>query len=133
MDYKCGTGHGVGYYLNVHEGPQNFSQSKESTTPLEPGMVVTIEPGIYKEGQHGIRIENMVVVENDIETDAGTFYCLAAMTLCPIDTAPLQIDLMTAAEIDWLNTYHQTVRECLTPHLDPEEANWLETKTRLLA
>ncbi len=132
MDYKCGTGHGVGYYLNVHEGPQNFSQSKERTTPLEPGMVVTIEPGVYKEGRHGIRIENMVVVENDIETEAGTFYRFDTMTLCPIDTAPLQTDLMTAAELDWLNAYHQTVRERLTPHLNDEEANWLETKTRPL-
>ena len=130
MDYKCGTGHGVGYYLNVHEGPQNFSQSKERTTPLEPGMVVTIEPGVYKEGRHGIRIENMVVVENDIETEAGSFYRLATMTLCPIDTAPLQTDLMTAAEIDWLNAYHQTVRERLAPLLNDEEARWLEIKTQ---
>jgi len=132
MDYKCGTGHGVGYYLNVHEGPQNFSQSKESTTPLEPGMVITIEPGIYKEGRHGIRIENMVVVETDIENESGTFYRLAAMTLCPIDTAPLQLDLMTAVEIDWLNAYHQTVRERLAPHLNAEENTWLETKTQPL-
>ncbi len=133
MDYKCGTGHGVGYYLNVHEGPQNFSQSKERTTPLEPGMVITIEPGIYKEGRHGIRIENMVVVESDIETEDGTFYHLDSMTLCPIDTAPLQTDHTTAAEIDWLNAYHQTVRERLTPHLDDAETAWLETKTRPLA
>ncbi len=132
MDYKCGTGHGVGYYLNVHEGPQNFSQSKESTTPLEPGMVVTIEPGIYKEGRHGIRIENMVVVENDIETEDGTFYRLDSMTLCPIDMSPLQPDLMTAAEIDWLNDYHQTVRERLTPLLSAEEATWLEAKSQPL-
>jgi len=128
-DYKCGTGHGVGYFLNVHEGPQGFSQDKRSTTPFEPGMVVTIEPGVYKENRHGIRIENMVSVQNDCETEAGTFYCFDTMTLCPIDTTPIKTELLSAKEIDWLNAYHQTVFEKLAPQLTVEEAAWLKTKT----
>ena len=130
LDYKCGTGHGVGHYLNVHEGPQNFSQHKKSDTPFEPGMILTIEPGVYKEGRHGIRTENMVVVEADCETECGTFYRFRTLTLCPIDTAPLKTELLSAVEIAWLNDYHQTVLEKLSPHLDTETAAWLETKTR---
>ncbi len=130
LDYKCGTGHGVGHYLNVHEGPQNFSQHKKSDTPLEPGMILTIEPGVYKEGRHGIRTENMVVVEEDCETESGTFYCFRTLTLCPIDTTPLKSELLSAVEIEWLNSYHQMVQEKLTPHLSEEEVEWLEGKTR---
>lgn len=132
-DYKCGTGHGVGYFLNVHEGPQSFSQGKGSITPLEPGMVITIEPGVYKEDRHGIRIENMVSVEEDRETECGTFYRFDTMTLCPIDTRPLKTDLMTAREIAWLNAYHQMVLEKLSPHLTTEEVRWLESKTLPIA
>jgi len=132
IDYKCGTGHGVGHYLNVHEGPQNFSQHKKSDTPLEPGMILTIEPGVYKEGRHGIRTENMVVVEEDRETESGTFYRFRTLTLCPIDTTPLKLELLSPVEIEWLNQYHLMVRERLTPHLSEEDIAWLETKTRLL-
>jgi len=130
MDYAHGTGHGVGYYLNVHEGPQNLSQSKRSDTPLEPGMVVTIEPGIYKENRHGIRIENMVVVVDDGETESGAFYRFDTITLCPIDTAPLKLDLLVQAEIDWLNEYHRMVYDRLSPHLSSEERDWLAGKTQ---
>lgn len=130
IDYKCGTGHGVGYYLNVHEGPQNFSQHKKSDTPLEPGMILTIEPGVYKEGRHGIRTENMVVVEADRETESGTFYRFRSLTLCPIDTAPLKLELLSPEEIEWLNNYHATVLERLSPHLKPDETEWLGTKTQ---
>ncbi len=130
LDYKCGTGHGVGCYLNVHEGPQNFSQHKRSDTPFEPGMILTIEPGVYKEGRHGIRTENMVVVEEDRETESGSFYRFRTLTLCPIDTTPLKLELLSAAEIEWLNDYHKTVFEKLSPHLDADEAAWLEAKTR---
>jgi len=129
MDYKCGTGHGVGHFLNVHEGPQGFSQHKNSGTPLEPGMILTIEPGVYKEGQHGIRIENMVHVEADCETESGTFYRFKDLTLCPIDTTPLVGELLSDKERDWLNSYHRLVREKLSPHLTAEEARWLEDKT----
>jgi Xaa-Pro aminopeptidase len=130
LDYKCGTGHGVGHFLNVHEGPQSFSQHKESGTPLEPGMVITIEPGIYKENRHGIRIENIVSVEPDCETESGTFYRFKELTLCPIDTTPLKTEQMTEKELAWLNAYHLNVREKLSPHLTAEESRWLESKTR---
>lgn len=130
LDYKCGTGHGVGHCLNVHEGPQNFSQHKRSDTPFEPGMILTIEPGVYKEGRHGIRTENMVVVEEDCETECGIFYRFRTLTLCPIDTTPLKTELMSPVEISWLNDYHQTVFEKLSPHLSDEDAAWLKTKTQ---
>ncbi len=130
LDYKCGTGHGVGQFLNVHEGPQSFSSHPHSDTPLEPGMVLTIEPGVYKEGRHGIRIENMVSVEPDCETESGTFLRFKELTLFPIDTAPLKINQLLKKEIDWLNAYHQRVFESLSPLLDPEEVDWLKNKTR---
>jgi Xaa-Pro aminopeptidase len=130
LDYKCGTGHGVGHYLNVHEGPQNFSQHKRSDTPFEPGMILTVEPGVYKEGRHGIRTENMVVVEEDCTTESGAFYRFRTLTLCPIDTKPLKLELLSPVERAWLNDYHQTVREKLVSRLTKEEAAWLETKTR---
>ncbi len=129
LDYKCGTGHGVGHFLNVHEGPQSFSQHKSSDTPLEPGMILTIEPGVYKENRHGIRIENMVVVEADCESESGIFYRFGTLTLCPIDTAPLDIERMTKKELGWLDTYHQTVLKKLSPHLSAEEIQWLKGKT----
>ena len=129
LDYKSGTGHGVGCYLNVHEGPQNFSQHKRSGTALEPGMILTIEPGVYKEGRHGIRTENMVVVEEDCETESGTFYRFRTLTLCPIDTTPLKPELLSAEDVEWLNDYHRRVYEKLRPHLDEEEAGWLRQKT----
>ena len=133
LDYKCGTGHGVGYYLNVHEGPQNISPQKRSDTPLEPGMVLTIEPGVYKEGRHGIRTENMVAVEEDCATESGTFYRFRTLTLCPIDTTPLKPELLSPVEIEWLNAYHQTVREGLSPHLSREEVEWLDARTQPIA
>ncbi len=130
LDYKCGTGHGVGCYLNVHEGPQNVSQHKRSDTPLEPGMILTIEPGVYKENRHGIRTENMVVVEEDRETESGTFYRFRTMTFCPIDTAPLKPELLTSVQIEWLNNYHAEVMQQLSPLLTTAEARWLEIKLR---
>ena len=130
IDYQHGTGHGVGCYLNVHEGPQSISPLKRSDTPLEPGMVLTIEPGVYKEGRYGIRTENMVVVEVDCETESGMFYRFRTLTLCPIDTTPLKLELLSPVEIEWLNDYHKTVRDRLSPLLDASEAAWLKTKTR---
>jgi Xaa-Pro aminopeptidase len=132
IDFSHGTGHGVGYCLNVHEGPHSITPHKRSDTPLEPGMVVTIEPGVYREGRHGIRTENMVVVEEDGETDSGIFYRFRTLTLCPIDTAPLKSELLTEADMAWLNSYHQAVRERLSPHLNADEAAWLEEKTKPL-
>lgn len=130
LDYKCGTGHGVGCFLNVHEGPQNISPGKRSDTSFEPGMVVTIEPGVYKEGRHGIRTENMVVVEVDRETECGVFYRFETLTLLPIDTTPLKRELMSDAELQWLNTFHQQVFDRLSPYLGDVEQEWLKGKTR---
>ncbi|VGO11717.1 putative dipeptidase PepE [Pontiella desulfatans] len=130
VDYKCGTGHGVGCYLNVHEGPQGISAHKTCDTPFEPGMLLTIEPGVYKEDRHGIRIENMAVVEEDCETECGIFYRFRTQTLCPVDTAPLKAELMTEKELKWLNAFHQKVFDRLAPHLSAEERAWLENKTR---
>ncbi len=133
IDYKCGTGHGVGYYLNVHEGPQNLSQHQKSGTALEPGMILTIEPGVYKQDRHGIRIENMGCVEEAMKTESGTFLRFETLTLCPIDTSPLVLELLEDREIEWLNGYHAAVREKLSPLLDPEERRWLEAKTAAIA
>lgn len=133
IDYKCGTGHGVGYYLNVHEGPQNLSQHQKSGTALEPGMILTIEPGVYKQDRHGIRVENMVCVEEAMKSESGAFLRFETLTLCPIDTAPLVMELLEDREIEWLNGYHATVRVKLLPLLDAEERRWLEAKTAAIA
>lgn len=130
LDYKCGSGHGVGCYLNVHEGPQNFSQHSKSATPFEPGMILTIEPGVYKAGRHGVRTENMVVVEKDRETESGEFYRFRTMSFCPIDTSPLKLELLSPVEINWLNNYHAEVFQKLSPHLSSDVVEWLATKTR---
>ena len=105
IDYRCGTGHGVGYLLNVHEGPHGF----RSTVALKPGMVVTIEPGVYTEGSHGIRTENTVVVRKDVKTEYAQFYRFDTFTVVPIDTSCLDLSLMTDSEILWLNNYHKHV------------------------
>ncbi len=129
IDYKCGTGHGVGFYLNVHEGPQGFSQAWNANA-LKPGMVVTVEPGVYNAGRYGIRTENMILVAEDRRTDSGEFLCFETLTVCPIDTAPLLPELLTAEEKAWLNGFHRQVRERLSPLLDAVERAWLENKTR---
>jgi Xaa-Pro aminopeptidase len=129
MDYKCGTGHGVGYLLGVHEGPQNFSNRKGAETPLELGMIVTNEPGVYKEGKHGIRTENMLAVQKEKETGDGTFYGFETMTLCPIDTRPIELTRLLDEEKAWLNAYHQQVFEALAPVLSEEEQAFLREET----
>ena len=126
IDYRCGTGHGVGYLLNVHEGPHGF----RSEVPLREGMVVTIEPGVYTEGSHGIRIENTVVVRKDVKTEYAQFYRFDTFTVVPIDTDCLDIELMTKAEIDWLNAYHAHVYETVAPHLSERAKSWLARKTK---
>jgi Xaa-Pro aminopeptidase len=127
-DYKCGTGHGVGSFLNVHEGPQNFSQ-RQSDVALEPGMITTVEPGVYKKGKHGIRIENMYLTKKYRETPSGEFYCHESLTLVPIDTKPIVRSLMNKSEIKWLNDYHAVVLKKLSPYLTKAEISWLEIKT----
>lgn len=125
-DYGHGTGHGVGSYLGVHEGPQAVAK-KASATPLQPGMVLSIEPGFYREGEFGIRIENLVVVREAGEP--GGMLSFEPLTRVPIDTSMLEPGLMTVAEVDWLNRYHRQVLEDLRPLLAREDAEWLERAT----
>lgn len=131
MNFMHGTGHGVGSYLNVHEGPHQI-RMEWKPAPLVAGMTVTNEPGLYLEGKFGIRTENTMIVTPYKETAFGRFLQLEPLTLCPIDTAPIDFSMMTAEEIDWLNQYHKTVYEKLSPLLDDEEREWLNTATSLL-
>ncbi|WP_018212211.1 aminopeptidase P family protein [Desulfitobacterium hafniense] len=124
MDYKCGTGHGVGMFLNVHEGPQRLSQTP-NTVKLEAGMILTNEPGIYKEGKHGIRTENMMVVRKAEETEFGQFMGFEAVTYCPIDLGGVDQSLLTEEEQTWLDDYNQMVYTTLEPYLNAEEKAWL--------
>ena len=129
LNYMHGTGHGVGSYLNVHEDPHQIRMNYVPT-PLQPGMTVTDEPGLYKAGRHGIRTENTLLVTPYKETEFGEFYQFEPLTLCPIDTTPLIPEMLTKEEMEWLNDYHQTVYERLAPHLDEEHRQWLLSKLR---
>ena len=127
LDYKCGTGHGVGFFLGVHEGPQSLRMSNH--IPLKVGMLLTDEPGIYIQDKHGIRIENILLVVEHIQTINGTFYHFEPVTYFPIDTKPLLIKLLSKEERDWLNNYHKMVYEKLSPYLEGRALNWLREKT----
>ena len=129
INYLHGTGHGVGSYLNVHEGPHQFRMNHMPALLL-PGMTVTNEPGIYRAGSHGVRIENMMLIVPDKETEFGTYYKFDILTLCPIDTRPIERELMTPDELQWLNAYHQRVFDTLAPHLEEQEVAWLKEKTK---
>ena len=124
LNYLHGTGHGVGTYLNVHEGPHQI-RMEWKPAPLVAGMTVTDEPGIYLAGKFGVRIENTLLVIPYKETEFGKFLQFDSLTLCPIDKAPILTDLLTQEELDWLNAYHQRVFDTLSPHLNQEEADWL--------
>ena len=126
--YYHGTGHGVGFFINCHEGPQNI-RLNINPTPLQPGMITSNEPGLYLEGRYGIRLENLIVTVPAMETEFGRFYKFDTMTLFPFDTALMQTEIMTDAEIEWVNAYHAEVRRRLTPLLSAEEAAWIEQKT----
>lgn len=128
IDYKCGTGHGVGFFLNVHEGPQGFRAN--NYTKLEKGMILTNEPGIYKEGKFGIRTENMMIVVEDEKTEFGQFMKFEAITYCPIDLEGINSEMMTTEEKQWLNEYHKDVYTKLSPYLNEEEKQWLKEETR---
>ena len=136
LDYGHGTGHGVGYFLNVHEGPQSISKAMpEATMAMEPGMVTSIEPGLYHPGKWGIRIENLVltVPADTPEGSAfGEFLEFETLTLCPIDTRCIARSLLDATEIDWLNRYHATVFERLSPRVSGNALAWLTERTRAL-
>lgn len=129
--YYHGTGHGVGYFINCHEGPQNI-RLNINPTPLEPGMITSNEPGLYLEGRYGIRCENLIVTEKFETTEFGEFLHFHPMTLFPFDRNLFEKEIMSAEEIKWVDDYHRLVRERLTPLLTAEEAAWLEAKTQPL-
>jgi Xaa-Pro aminopeptidase len=134
IDYGHGTGHGVGFFLNVHEGPQSISATSmpEPHTAMEPGMITSIEPGIYRPGRWGIRIENLVYNRSAGSAEFGEFLQFETLTLCPIDTRVLDLALMRADEVAWLNDYHAVVRARLAPHVAGAAAAWLELRTRAI-
>ena len=124
LNYLHGTGHGVGTYLNVHEGPHQF-RMEWKPAPLVERMTITDEPGIYLAGKFGVRIENTLLIVPYKETEFGKFLQFESLTLCPIDKAPILIDMLLPEEIDWLNDYHQRVFDTLSPHLSDNEKAWL--------
>ena len=131
LDYDHGTGHGVGSFLSVHEGPQNIS--KRGSCPLEPGMILSNEPGYYRTGAFGIRIENLVLVEErKIPGAEREMYGFETLTLVPIDTRPVDKSLMSSDELRWLNAYHQRVRKALSPLVSPATRKWLIKATKPL-
>ena len=136
LDYGHGTGHGVGYFLNVHEGPQSISKTTpDAHMAMEPGMITSIEPGLYRPGRWGIRIENLVLnvpvasLAPNGATEFGEFLEFETLTLCPIDTRCIERALLRQDEIDWLNAYHATVRERLSPLVSGEALAWLMLRT----
>ena len=131
MNYLHGTGHGVGSFLNVHEGPHSIRMEDNPVT-LQAGMVVTDEPGIYKAGSHGVRTENILLVIPAGEGMFGNYLQFETVTLCPIDKRPIVLELLSPAEIDWLNRYHAKVYEKLSPYLDKAEQDWLRSVTTAL-
>ncbi|AOK15579.1 peptidase M24 [Burkholderia cepacia] len=132
LDYGHGTGHGVGYFLNVHEGPQVISHyaPAEPYTAMEEGMITSIEPGVYRPGKWGIRIENLVVNRAAGQTEFGDFLAFETLTLCPIDTRCVLIEMLHDEERAWLNAYHATVRERVGRHLGGDAKAWLDARTQ---
>jgi Xaa-Pro aminopeptidase len=131
MEFGHGTGHGVGYFLNVHEGPQSISKAvPDATMAMEPGMITSIEPGLYREGRWGVRIENLVMNVTGPKNEFGEFLDFETLTLCPIDTRCIERSLMRADEIAWLNDYHATVRQRLAPRVAGAALAWLEARTQ---
>ena len=136
LDYGHGTGHGVGYFMNVHEGPQSISKAiPDATMAMEVGMITSIEPGLYRPGKWGVRIENLVLNVALDTPERGAFGDMLAfetLTLCPIDTTPIDRSLLDAAELAWLNQYHATVRERLQPLVTGDALAWLLRRTEPL-
>ena len=132
IDYKCGTGHGVGYFLNVHEGPQGIRPSGNGVI-LEPGMIITNEPGVYKENKFGIRTENtLLVVPAFKNEEMGEFYKFKTISYCPIDLEGIDSNLLNHEEKQWLNEYHKEVYDKLSPYLNEEEKEFLKNETRAI-
>ena len=128
-NFLHGTGHGVGSYLCVHEGPHQI-RMEWMPTPLRAGMTLTDEPGLYLAGKFGVRIENTVLISDYLSTEFGKFLQIEPLTLCPIDTTPIDVDMLLPEEIEWLNDYHQLVYEKLSPFLNEEEKLWLKNATK---
>ena len=131
INYGHGTGHGVGYFLNVHEGPQVINPTANPVA-VEPGMITSIEPGVYRPGKHGIRIENLVNTIKDVSNDFNEFYAFECLTIAPISTKILKKELLEQSQIDWLNSYNQLVFEKISPLLTAEEAAWLKEETKAI-
>lgn len=127
INYGHGTGHGVGFFLNVHEGPQVFNAANVATE-IELGMITSVEPGIYRPGKHGIRIENLVLTVEDEENEFGQFYTFETLTVALIDTTPVKKELLDKKHIVWLNDYNMWVVRKLEPFLKPDELTWLKQK-----
>lgn len=131
-NFGHGTGHGVGWFLGVHEGPQDIRQNLNPAL-LQPGMIVSDEPGIYREGQHGVRHENLLLCVELEANEFGRWLAFELLTLCPFDTSALDIDLLDKAELEWLDSYHQKVADTLCPLLPDDLARWLQQKCRKIA
>lgn len=129
LNFLHGTGHGVGSYLNVHEGPHQV-RMEYMPAPLRAGMTVTDEPGLYLAGKFGVRIENTLLIKDYMETEFGKFLQMESLTLCPIDAAPVDVDMLLPEELNWLNSYHAEVYAKLAPYLDEEEQIWLKNATK---
>lgn len=131
LDFKHGTGHGVGYLLNVHEGPQGIRRELNPVA-LEEGMIVSNEPGVYKAGKHGVRIENLIAVQSKEKNEFGKFMCFKNLTLCPYELDAIEISLLTDEEKGWLNDYHKNVFDTLSPYLSEDEISWLKNSTKAI-
>ena len=131
LDFGHGTGHGVGYFLNVHEGPQSISRAMpDASMAMQPGMITSIEPGLYRDGRWGIRIENLVLnISVGTPDEFGEYLAFETLTLCPIDSRCLELSLLRADELQWLNDYHAEVRRRLAPRLDGAALDWLLRRT----
>ena len=129
LNYLHGTGHGIGSYLNVHEGPHQF-RMEWMPAPFVEGMTVTDEPGIYLPDRFGVRIENTMIVEKYKTTEFGEFLQFDALTLCPIDTAPIDVSMLSDEEVEWLNCYHRRVYDAIAPHVSMDEREWLREATK---
>ena len=135
LDYGHGTGHGVGYFLNVHEGPQSIScyAVPDAHTAMEKGMITSVEPGLYRPGKWGVRLENLVVNREAKKTEFGDYLCFETLTLCPFEPKCIDLALLTPSEITWLNRYHAEVRQRLLPLLSEKAKRWLLARTETLS
>ena len=129
LDYKCGTGHGIGFVLSVHEGPQRISP-RDPAVRMEESMIVSNEPGVYKENKHGIRIENILRVVFDSETEDSVFNKFKTISFCPFELDAIDVNLLTERQIEVLNSYHKEVYEKLSPYLDGDILDSLKEATR---